>query len=269
MKYKHNKKKNTAFLYESLIIELSRASINKNVELRNSILCILKESFNKNTNLGKELKIYKDLINTKNVDDLTAEKIILEAKREHSSLNQLSIFKEQNILIAKLRQLSPSLFSNFIPNYKDLASVSQIFNKDLSIKTRVLLENEIHKKMLSSLLQETKMQPIDNLIINSFTKRFNEEYKDLFPEQKKLLEKFITSFSDNALGLKIFLNEEITRLKTEVNKIALLRESLTNTEIQQNTQKVVNYLKECVSKPIDQEMIGKILKIQKLLRDIN
>ena len=41
------------------------------------------------------------------------------------------------------KELEPSVFGNFVPNYKTLASISQIFSDKVSPRDQVLLENEI------------------------------------------------------------------------------------------------------------------------------
>jgi len=46
-KMKHNKKRNTAFLYETLVQELTKAIVSKDEEKHQSILLILKEHFSK------------------------------------------------------------------------------------------------------------------------------------------------------------------------------------------------------------------------------
>ena len=56
---KHNKKRNTAFLYECLIAELSERTFNK--KDRKNVINIIKESFNKHSELYKELQLYKSL----------------------------------------------------------------------------------------------------------------------------------------------------------------------------------------------------------------
>ena len=219
-KFKHNKKRNSAFLYEALIQELTKAVFEKNVEKQQEVLSMVKESFSKNTLMYKELKLYESLTKTKNVDELTAEKIINETKKQHSSINQKELIEEQNSLSRKIsKQLSSSVFSNFVPNYKDLASVFQIFNSGVSVKSKILLENEVVKSMSSKKIEENKMVPIDNIVFKSFTKRFNEEYGDkLIKEQKELLNRYITSFGSSELDLNIYLNEEIGRLKKELKK---------------------------------------------------
>ncbi len=58
MKFNQNKKRNTAFIYVTLIMEFSKASINKQKERKQNILSILKEFFSKDKILKKDLEIY-------------------------------------------------------------------------------------------------------------------------------------------------------------------------------------------------------------------
>jgi len=271
MRYKHNKKRNTAFLYEVLILELAKSVVAKNKELRSKLLETIKKYFNKDNPLGKELKLYKSILSTKSVDNLIAEKILLEAKREHIQLDREEIVGEQNKLYFDIKKfMTPQqIFSNFIPNYKDLASISQIFNKDVSIKTRVLLENDLINKMASNILTENKMQPIDNLVLTSFIKKFNEKYQNLHEEQRILLNKFVTSFSDNGLELKAYLNEEIGRLRVEINKSLSLKEFVDDTIMFSNGKKVLEILNGFKTTPINEQLINQVIKIQNLVREIN
>ena len=55
LKLKHNKKRNTAFLFESLTKELTRAIVNKDEKTKQIILSVIKEHFRKGSILAKEL----------------------------------------------------------------------------------------------------------------------------------------------------------------------------------------------------------------------
>ena len=67
-------------------------------------------------------------------------------------------------------------------------------------------------------INENTMQPIDNIVYKTFVNKFNDKYSDsLISEQNELLNKYIVSFVDNGIDLKIFMNEENTRLKNELN----------------------------------------------------
>jgi hypothetical protein len=269
-KFKHNKKRNSAFLYETLIQELTKAVFEKNVERQQTILSMVKESFSKNTLMYKELKLYESLTKTKNVDELTAEKIINETKKQHSSIDQKDLIKEQNSLSRKIsKQLSSSVFSNFVPNYKDLASVFQIFNNGVSVKSKILLENEVAKSMSSQKLKENKMVPIDNIVFKSFTKRFNEEYGDkLIKEQKELLNRYITSFGANELELNVYLNEEIGRLKSELKESFNSEEFVNDNQMLANAKKVLNTLDSYQEQKPNKKMIEEIVKIQGLVQEL-
>ena len=269
-KFKHNKKRNSAFLYEALIQELTKAVFEKNVEKQQAVLSMVKESFSKNTLMYKELKLYESLTKTNNVDELTAEKIINETKKQHSLIDQKKLIEEQNSLSRKIsKQLSSSVFSNFVPNYKDLASVFQIFNNGVSIKSKVLLENEVAKNMSSKKIEENKMVPIDNIVFKSFTKRFNEEYGDkLIKEQKELLNRYITSFGANELELNVYLNEEIGRLKSELKESFNSEEFVNDNQMLANAKKVLNTLDSYQEQKPNKKMIEEIVKIQGLVQEL-
>ena len=49
--------------------------------------------------------------------------------------------------------------------------------------------------------------------------KFNNNYKDLLPEQKNILKEFITSVNSTT-RLRNIVNEEILKIKTEVKKLA-------------------------------------------------
>ena len=61
MKPKHNKKRNTAFLYEVLIRELTKSVVRRDHEKKKNIILILKEHFGVNSILYKELQLYRDI----------------------------------------------------------------------------------------------------------------------------------------------------------------------------------------------------------------
>ena len=59
---KHNKKRNTAFIYETLVREIVKQSVAKNEEKRNLAIQIMKEAFAPRTHLRRELDLYKTLL---------------------------------------------------------------------------------------------------------------------------------------------------------------------------------------------------------------
>ena len=41
------------------------------------------------------------------------------------------------------KNLTSEVFSNFVPNYKNLATIAQVFGTDVNTKERVLLERKL------------------------------------------------------------------------------------------------------------------------------
>ena len=180
---------------------------------------MIKEFFSNKTVLGRELAIYKSLYETVDLEAYDAEKLILESKKQYKEINKEEIFNEQSKLIKKINQSTEfDIFSNFVPNYKSLATVYQIFNDDLTPKKRVLLEKTLLSRLTSSnhIKSDTDVPKIDNVVVKAFTKKFNDKYDSFLAEQKNLLNNYILSFSDEGLELKIYLNEELGRLKKTI-----------------------------------------------------
>ncbi len=266
-KIKHNKKRNTGFLYEVLIKELTKSTLKNNEREKTNIVLILKEHFSDKSVLAKELNLYRALENLHELDSVSAEKILFEAKQRYQKLDKKNIFSEQSQLINKINKiLSTDVFSNFVPNYKNLATIAQIFNDDTPLKKRVLLEESLIKKEEKVIVE---MAPISNLTYKTFVKKFNDKYNgELLEEQKNLLNKYITSFSDNGLELKIYLNEEIGRLKDYINQSLKTKDLAKDSEMHGSTQKVLELIESFKETEINLNTLKKVLKIQNLVKEI-
>ena len=271
-KFKHNKKKNSAFLYETLILELTRSILKKDDDTKTSITSLIKEAFNVGTLLYQDLKLYHALSKTQHISPRGAERIIEEVKKARAGIDKKKLMQEQNTLVRKIRKtLSEKVLNNFVPNYKSFATIYQIFNRRAPIKTRVLLEGEIISQMSSPVNKDhrQKMVPMDNLIYKTFTKKFNKEYSsELLKEQKELLSKFVSSFVDNGLRLKVYLNEEIKRLKQELRNSLLIEELVSDTDMMERTKNVIEVLESYKSQEPKKDMVQKIIKIQSLVHEI-
>ena len=125
---KHNKRRNTVILYEILVQELTSSIIKKEVGKQNEIISILKEFFKANKPLKNELILYETIKNCKGLDKVLAEKILQETKRQYDLLNKKDIFNQQTKLLNSInKKLSRNIFNNFIPDYKNLATISLVF----------------------------------------------------------------------------------------------------------------------------------------------
>jgi len=269
MKAKHNKKRNTAFIFEALSREMTKTIVSKDEKRRRVIAAVIKEHFKKGSELRKELDLYKTLDEHSESSGNIAEKIVQEAKSEYITIDKKQLFNEQTALINAInKHLSRSVFSNFVSNYKHLATISQVFNRDAGVKERVLLENTLVESMTKT-REELEMKSVDNVVYKTFAKTFNEEYSEHLPEeQKELLSRYISSFNDNGLELKSYLNEELGRLKEEVNNSLLLEEISADDEMTKATQEVASLIESFAQRPISEEMIRQVLNIQNFIREV-
>lgn len=259
-KYKHNKKRNTAFLFETLVKELTKAAVYGERTKQKVISNIIREHFSKKNVLGRELELYKQLYETSEFPKEIAEKFVSRVKEEHEKLNDTEIYNEQSKLIAKINKaVGHNIYDNFVPNYKTLATISQIFNRNVEPKRKILLEQELLGQITKKPLVENKEASVqENSVINRFIERFNEAYgESLLEEQKQLLNMYINSAEDQ-LELKLYINEELERIVTE----------LDNANKSEEAQKVSEALKQLKFETVSEELIKKIMYAQQFVNEV-
>jgi hypothetical protein len=270
MKTRHNKKRNTAFVYEVLVREATVAMLKKETKRCNTAARLIKKHFREGSLLRRDLECHRSLYENQNLDEKVSEKILREAKIASRLIDPEGLFKEQSALIHDVnKELEPSVFGNYVPNYKTLASIAQIFSDKISPKNQVILEGEIIKNMTNSLEKTITIDDIDSVVIKSFTKKFNNKYEtELLDEQKKLLTYYISSFADNALELKTFLNEEIARLKLQLKAAKSIREIQSDPDMIEKTEQVIAHLNEFSKRSVDDELLLTVMKTQSLVKEI-
>lgn len=273
-KTKHNKKRNTAFLYEALVREMTKAVVSQDKERKNNIVDILKESFSSNRILGRELKLYQAILESTDLDDVTAEKLLYKIREAHSELDEQEIYDAQSAVINRInKEIGSGVYNNFVPNYKSIATVSQLFGADstaVGIKRGVILEQQVLQTLTANTIEESKteMKPIDNIVFKTFTSKFNETYgDDLLSEQKELLNRYILSFSSD-IDMKIYLNEELGRLHGALQQALATDEIKSDNTMTESTNSVINMIEEFRDTPVDKNLVEKVLKIQNLVHEI-
>lgn len=273
VKSKHNKKRNTAFLYEVIIRQITSALIEKNEEQKGLFVKVCKNFFSRGTILKKELDLYRAIHETYDISPDMAQKILNEAKYQYELLDKKQIFNEQTKLINILNKISNgTVFNNFVSDYKNLATISQIFNNNVTVKEKVLLESTVINKMTSTAenSEKDKMTTIDSLTYKLFVKKFNEQYSNtLLSEQKELLTKYVMSFADGGTELKLYLNEEIERIKNSLSLGLQKKEISEDSFLKDKTEVVLEKVQNYKKRDIDNELIQEVMKIQSLLKEMN
>ena len=240
-KVKHNKIRNTGLLFEFLLRQITSDVLNKD---NGQAVKIVKEKFNENTELGKELALYNVLITKKFKSDTKADYFINEVMKARNDLNNSVLRRERYNLIKEIQSNYnlQKFMSSKVPNYKTYASIYTLFeyNKSLSPDQKTesffnIVEHVTTEDNNIKLSETVKTLPDDEdlriLTYKTLLEKFNQKYTKLSKDQKNLLREYINNVSNtNSLkdtlkdivkGLKEDLKKHSKNLKDEVVKIKM------------------------------------------------
>ena len=226
-KVKHNKIRNTGLLFEFLLRQITSDVLNKN---NGQAVSIVKQKFNENTELGKELALYNILINKKFKSDSKADYFINEVMKARNDLNNSVLRRERYNLIKEIQSNYnlQKFMSSKVPNYKTYASIYTLFeyNKSLSPDQKTesffnIVEHVTTDEKSIKLSETVKTLPDDEdlriLTYKTLLEKFNQKYTKLSGAQKNLLREYINNIS-NTNSLKDTLKEIVKGLKQDLKK---------------------------------------------------
>ncbi len=269
MKNRHNKKRNTAFLFEALVLELTKSIVNQDDHRSHLIKATLRHHFSSGTTLSREMQCYKALQQEELIDRYSAEKLLHLTKVRYSSIGKKEIFEAQSSLISEInKNIGNQVYGNFVGGYKSYATMAQIFGNTTPLKQQVLLEKKIIDRLTHEDISATiQLETPDNLEIRTFVKRYNEKYDSLLAEQKDLLTQYIVSLDGGAADFRIFIGRELKRIEEAISNSFSMTELKEDAEMSKNTSKVLTEIKSMSVNYIHEKQILKILKLQKLVNE--
>ena len=225
---KHSKIKNTGILFELLTRQITVDVLN---DTENSkAVSILKETFNPNSELGKEYELYK-ILTEKTYKTNEQANILLSAvikSRRHLSNRKLRNEKYNLIKSVKENYNAADFFNTRIPGYKLLASIYNVFEGE-SLKEKIspveetdskvtIIENITKvrrtKKTKHSIQDDLNKQDKDLRLLTYqlLVDKFNKKYSTLNENQRNLLKEYINNLS-NTNSLREFIDTEVIKIK--------------------------------------------------------
>ena len=282
-KIKHSKFKNTGFIFELLVRQITSEimSANKSVAER-----ILKEHFNSKKELSKELKLYQYLINEKYNSESKAEKFIDTVCEARKRLDETKLTKEKYNLIKVIKEQYglEEFIKSPVSNYKALASIYKIFEVTTSneqyeptdiVNARfTIAENIINSsiqnkdvKIKDAVLEEYRKQDDDLRAITYklLVESFNKKYKNLTPGQKDLLREYINNINDTG-KLNKYISEEVSKLSTELKQIGgKINDKVTKIKL---AETIANIKKVKSVKRIKEEHLSALMMTYELLKEL-
>ena len=235
MKIKHSKFKNTGLIFELLIKQIASDTLSNK---ESQAIKILRNYYSGNTSLVKEFKLYEFITKNQNVNQNRAEAILSTITEVSRKLNQSLLKKKKYELISEIKEHYnvEDFFGIQVPNYKALAALYCLLeaqNNNQLVDPKFLVDNKTtllehltsasqsQKQVTDSLVEEYSKYDKDLklLTFKILLEKFNNNYKDLLPEQKSILKEFITSV-DSTPKLKNLVNKELTKIEEEVAKLS-------------------------------------------------
>ena len=228
-KTKHSKIRNTGILFELLTRQITVDVLNN--DKKGSAANILKEFFNKNTQLGKEYELYRVLTVENYKSETKANHLVDAVLTARLKLNDGSLKREKYNLIKEVRSHYDinDFFMARIPNYKVNASIFKLFsvkeamNPQTETESRFTIVENITRKNLSTKKKENVMvegykkqeKDLRLLAYGILIEKFNKKYSNLSANQRNLLKEYINNIS-NTNSLKEFIESETIKVKKQL-----------------------------------------------------
>jgi hypothetical protein len=238
-KLKHSKYKNAGILFELLVRQVTADILSgqKDSKANN----ILRSYFSESTELGKENRLYRIILEEKTKDQAAADRLLETIVRGRKKLNERELNIQKYNLIKEIRANYPleDFLKGSIGNYKLLASIYKVFEESVNSiecdprevfkarnciieniaapKTPTRLISEEEKKDLIQVYQR-QTEDVRLLAYKLLVDSFNEKYKSLDDKQKVLIREYINNIS-NTNSLRQYINSEVPHVIKEINEL--------------------------------------------------
>ena len=218
----HNKKRNTALLYEFLIKTISSALVENDKRKSSIALKIIRRYFKSGTELYKEFRIFNALIKTTVSSDSVGTSILKEARAAVESLNHEMLDKEKSLLIRNINHAinDENFYDQPVSEYRMYASIQTLFNdwqKPVGTADIALLanyENQLREWLISEKKKEDhtiidETPGTTRLLMKIMMKKLNEKYSvSLNNDQREIIKAYaFSTANDNQTTIKKKLEE--------------------------------------------------------------
>jgi hypothetical protein len=282
-KIKHSKFKNTGFIFELLVRQITAEIMSENKSVAERIL---KEHFNSKKELSKELKLYQYLINEKYNSEAKANQFINTILEARKRLDEKKLTKEKYNLIKEIKETYnlDEFTKSSISNYKTLASIYKIFETVLTdeqydptdvVSSRfTIAENIINSsiqnkeiKVKDAVLEEYRKQDDDLRAVSYklLVESFNNKYNNLTNDQKGLLREYINNIN-NTGKLNEYVSNEITKLVEGLKEAgSKISDKVTKIKL---AETIANIRKIKSVKKIKEQHLSAMMMTYELLKEL-
>ncbi len=280
-KLRHSKIKNTSILFELLTRQITADVLagksTKSVK-------IVKKYFNENTELGKELQLYRILSEKHYESESRANDLLEMVLESRQKLSNSKLRNEKYNLIKEIKENynANDFFNGRISNYRLLASIynvfqSQtlptIFNPEEVINSKFTVLEHITSKRISSKEAKAKVLSEYNktdkdlrlLAYQILVDKFNQKYKTLDESQKNLLKNYINNVS-NTNSLREFVDSEVVKIKKELKThLPRVSDEITKIKLTEAVNQIENLTK---GKIVKDKQVLTLMRYYEIIKEI-
>ena len=280
-KLKHSKIKNTGILFELLTRQIT-ADVLAGKSTKS--VSIVKKYFNENTELGKELELYRILSEKSYKSENKASHLLDAVIKSRQKLSNTSLRREKYNLIKEIKENYNvnDFFNGRISNYRILASIYNVFQSETSqeefkpdhivsskftvlehITSKKVSDKEIKEKVLREYSKNDK--DLRLLAYEILVDKFNKKYKKLNESQKALLKHYINNIS-NTNSLRSYIDDEVVTIKKEL-KIQLpnVNDKITKIKLTEAVNQIGNITK---GKVVSEKQVLTLMRYYELIKEI-
>jgi hypothetical protein len=222
MSKSHNKKRNTALLYEFLIRKISSALVEGDKKTSSTALKILRRYYKPGTQLYKEFRLFNSLVKTTVSSDGVSSSIIGEARMAARTADMNALDREKSLLIRSINHSlrDDNFYEQPIAEYRMYATIQTLLNEwrkpigtaDLSSLAKY--EDQLRSWLLSEkkaveggLIDESPGTA--RLLMRVMMKKLNEKYSSVLnDEQRELIKAYaFSAANDDQTTIKRKLEE--------------------------------------------------------------
>lgn len=281
MRIKHSKYKNTGLIFELLVKQIAADTLSK----RDSpALTVLRKFYTGNTALVREFKLYDFVLKNKGVGQKKAESILSTIVEISRKLDLTLLKKQKYELIKELKSHYDleEFFSIKVEAYKPLAalyclmeaqSTAGLVDLDVFVDNKTtILEHLTQTKTADGQVKDALIEEYSKydkdlrlLTYKILLEKFNNQYKDLLPEQKNILKEFIVSVNSST-RLRNVVNEEMAKLQTEISKLkANITDKVVKIKLEE-IQKVIVPVKN--TQKVDDNHLVSLMQYYELVNEL-
>ena len=282
-KIKHSKFKNTGFIFELLVRQITAEVMSSSKSVAEKLL---KEHFNSKQELSKELKLYQYLINEKYNSESKAEQFINTILEARKKIDEKKLTKEKYNLIKEIKETYnlDEFIKSPISNYKTLASIYKIFETvvtdtqyeptDIVSARFTIAENIINSsiqnketKIKDAVLEEYRKQDDDLRAVSYklLVESFNNKYSNLTNDQKGLLREYINNIN-NTGKLSEYVSNEVTKLVEGLKEVgSKISDKVTKIKL---AETIANIRKIKSVKKIKEQHLSAMMMTYELLKEL-